>query len=70
MFSITGYFFAGSKFDGRRITPQMSVLPSRAFETKTSGGFQPAFLSSVMSPASIRATSDASAERRSSEIGA
>ena len=30
MFSMTGYFFDGSKLVGRKMTPQMSVLPSRA----------------------------------------
>jgi hypothetical protein len=52
------------------MTPQMSLLPSRAIEVNTSGGFQPAFLSSVMSPASICITSDPSAPFRSSEIAA
>ena len=37
MSSITGYFFDGSKFVGRMMMPQMSVLPSRPLATKTSG---------------------------------
>jgi hypothetical protein len=41
MFSMTGYFFAGSKLVGRMMMPQISVLPSRAFDVKTSGAFQP-----------------------------
>ena len=59
MFSMTGYFFAGSKLVGLTMTPQMSVRPSRPFATKTSGGFQPAFVSAVMSAFSSVATSDA-----------
>ncbi len=46
MYSITGYFFNGSKFDGRKMTPQTSVLPSRASDVKTSGARQPALTNS------------------------
>ena len=53
MFSITGYFLAGSKSRGRTITPQMSVLPSRPLATNSSGGLKPAAVSSEMSPRSI-----------------
>src|ERR1035437_2506719 len=49
MFSITGYFFFGSKFDGRTMIPQMSVVPSRALDTSTFGARHPAFASSVVS---------------------
>ena len=45
MLSMTGYFFDGSKFVGRKITPQMSVLPSRPFATNDSGALHPAFAS-------------------------
>ena len=41
MFSITGYFCAGSKRVGRMMTPQMSVVPSRPFAMKASGARQP-----------------------------
>ena len=37
MYSITGYFFAGSKVLGRWMTPQMSVTPSRPLATNRSG---------------------------------
>ena len=70
MFSITGYFFDGSKFVGRKITPQMSVVPSRPLATKASGGFQPALTSSEMSAFSRGITRLASAARRSSLTGA
>ena len=56
MFSMTGYFFLGSKFDGRMMTPQMSVLPSRPLATKTSGAFHPAARSAEMSAFSSVAT--------------
>jgi hypothetical protein len=48
----------------------MSVVPSRPLATKASGGFQPAFVSSEMSAFSSSMTSDASAERRNSSVGA
>ena len=70
MFSMTGYFFDGSKLVGRKMTPQMSVVPSRPFATKTSGGFQPALTSSEMSAFSSVITRPASAARRSSLTGA
>ena len=35
---MTGYFRDGSRFLGRAMTPQMSVLPSRPLATNTSGG--------------------------------
>ncbi len=69
MFSTTGYFSFGSKFVGRKMTPQMSVVPSRPLATKASGAFHPAFVRSVMSAFSSSITSDASAERRSSVTG-
>jgi hypothetical protein len=49
MFSITGYFFAGSNVVGRMMTPQMSVWPSRPFDTNTSGAFQPIAVSRLTS---------------------
>ena len=70
MFSMTGYFFDGSKFVGRKMTPQMSVVPSRPLAVNASGGFQPAFVSALMSPRSISVTSDPSLVRRSSDTGA
>ena len=38
---MTGYRLDGSRFLGRAMTPQMSVLPSRPLATNTSGGSQP-----------------------------
>ena len=49
------------------MTPQMSVLPSRPFATKTSGGFQPALLQLRDVARFELPTSDASAPRRSSD---
>ena len=49
MFSMTGYFFDGSKFVGRMMMPQMSVTPSRAFDVNTSGMRQPVASRSVTS---------------------
>ena len=69
MFSITGYFFLGSKFDGRTITPQMSVVPSRPFATNTSGARQPAFTSPLASARSSSITTFVSLVRRSVETG-
>jgi hypothetical protein len=70
MFSITGYFFDGSKLVGRMMMPQMSVWPSRPFATKTSGAFQPVFARALMSPRSTVASSELSEVCRSSTIGA
>ena len=67
MFSITGYFFFGSKFDGLTMTPQMSVLPSRALATNTSGALKPAASSAEMSGFSSVLRSDRSLVRRSSD---
>ncbi len=55
MYSITGYFFDGSNRVGFHTRPQMSVAPSRPLATNTSGAFQPALTSAVMSPFSISA---------------
>ena len=52
MFSMTGYFFEGSKFIGRVMVPQMSVLPSRPLATKTSGNLNPAASRAEVSPLS------------------
>ena len=41
MFSTTGYFFDGSKFVGRQMTPYKSVCPSAAFALNGSGNFHP-----------------------------
>ena len=68
MFSITGYFFLGSKFAGRMITPQISVLPSRALggeDLRTPSN--PAASSAETSGFSSVATSDRSLVRRSSD---
>ena len=70
MFSITGYFFDGSNRAGLMMTPQMSVLPSRPLATKTSGAFQPALRSSLISPRSSVEASALSSVRRSSTTGA
>ena len=56
MFSITGYFRLGSKFVGRMMTPQMSVVPSRPLVMNTSGTCHPAARRSVMSPFSSSST--------------
>jgi len=55
MYSITGYFFDGSKLRGFHTRPQMSVVLSRPFATKTSGAFQPSLTRAEMSPLSISA---------------
>ena len=55
---------------GLKITPQISVCPSRPIATKTSGGLQPDLTSSAVSLRSITVTSDPSSARRSSETGA
>ena len=70
MFSMTGYFFVGSKFVGRMMTPQMSVVPSRPFATNTSGGFQPG-LRQLGDVAALELASRAtpSVARRSSDTG-
>jgi len=70
MFSITGYFLEGSKVVGRKMTPQMSVAPSRPLATNTSGGRHPSATSAPMSPRSTSVTSEPSLARRSSETGA
>ena len=49
MYSTTGYFFCGSKSDGRYIMPHMSVLPSRPLALKVSGAVHPLASSAEMS---------------------
>ena len=70
MFSITGYFFFGSNVDGRMITPQISDVPSRPFETNTSGARHPAFTSSLASAFSRSRITFASLVRPSCDTGA
>ncbi len=69
MFSMTGYFFFGLKVSGRKMTPQMSVLPSRALAVKTSGAFQPAWTRAVMSAVSAVSTTSRPRARRTSITG-
>jgi hypothetical protein len=52
------------------MTPQISVFPSRALAVKTSGGFQPALRSPLMSAFSTVMTTDRSAVLRTTVVGA
>ena len=69
MFSMTGYFFAGSKPDGRYTRPQIAVVPSRPFAMNGCGGIQPASRIARASPAPSSATTAPSDARRSSYTG-
>ena len=49
MYSMTGYDFKGSKYEGRIMMPHIGVTPSRPGAENTSGACQPSALSRVMS---------------------